>query len=228
MHSASHRSFTEEDLVLDIRVRIYKNPWGDVIPRDKLVDIIKKIALERALHIHTQFEAGNYKRNSIAIVLFDPSAAIKQPSSETMLCSIVIGPEGEQFLENAIAKGMMHRNSGQVAGYGRYVDPMMMMEGDFLYGFSTQVDSLIAGASGLTELQDACEGGHFAVSFNYMIRVAIKGWLDYYVKRKWLSNDDLPRHIYTDMAHRAANVWDSGAYWGTEIQLNVAASEPPL
>lgn len=197
--------------MLDVRVRVYQNPWEHTVPTDELVNILESVADRRAEHVEKQFERGNYTRNSLGLAILDPTSALWRPSAETLLATVAIGPEGERFIPNAIAKAVEHRDKGQLAGYGAYVDLTQTQDGDFTYGFSTQVDGTIAGASGQSELQDACEAGHAAVSFNYFIRETRKAWLASQESRpRWFCNEDLPRTLYQDMA-ALPTIFDSAA-----------------
>ena len=196
--------------MLQIRVRVFQNPWSHTVPDAKLIEFVTHTAEKRAEHVAKQFEAGAYKRESLGLAILDPSAPLWRPSSETLLATMAIGLEGEQFVPNAIAKAVEHRDKGQLAGYGAYVDLTQTQDGDFTYGFSSQVDGTIAGASGQTELQDACEAGHAAVTFNYWIRVTRKEWLDQQETRpRWFTNTDLPRELYLQMAREPTVVYDS-------------------
>jgi len=126
-----------------------------------------------------------------------------------LLAIVAIGREGERFIPNAIAKAVQHRDKGVLTGYGVYVDLTQTEDGDFTYGFSTQVDGTIGGASGLSELQDAAEAGHALVAFNYHVRSARKAWRDANPDNRWFCDQDLPRTLYTQMAEQPALIWNS-------------------
>jgi hypothetical protein len=193
----------------EIRVRVFQNPWEHTVPNDQLLEIITIVAEKRAEHVKKQFRSGHYSRDSLGLAILDPSAPNWKPSSETLLATIAIGPEGDRFIPNAVAKAVEHRDKGQLAGYGVYVDLTQTQDGDFTYGFSTQVDGTITGASGQTELQDACEAGHAAVSFNYFVRAARQAWLDRQENPpRWFCNVDQPRQLYVEMANQPAYYGD--------------------
>lgn len=195
--------------MLSTRIRVYQNPWDHTVPRDKLVSIMAGVAGRRAEHVAKQFEAGAYTRDSLGLAFLNPQAPAWQPSSETLLATIAIGSEGERFIPNAIAKAVYHRDHGEPAGFGVYVDLTQSGDGDFCYGYSSQVDGTIAGASGQTELQDACEAGHAAVSLNYFVRAARKGWLDEHPDAHWFCNIDAPGELYVAIAATYPVIGDS-------------------
>jgi hypothetical protein len=186
--------------MLDFRVRLIRNPWSHTVPGETLMAILTKVAQSRAKHVEKMHEVGEWKRDSLGLAILDPTAPISLPSSEALLATISIGPEGDRFVVNAVAKAVEHRDKGQLAGYGVYTDLTQTADGDFTYGFSTQVDNTIGGASGQSELQDACEAGHALVSFNYWIRDVRNGWREAYPGNRWFSHVDEPDETYTAMA----------------------------
>jgi hypothetical protein len=200
--------------MLEVRIRLYRNPWEHTVPNDELVSIIDRVAKSRAVEVQKHFESGEYKRNSMAIVILDPTAPIWKPSAETLLATISIGPDGNDYVVNAIAKAVEHRDKGQLAGYGAYVDLTQTEDGDFTYGYSTQVDNTIGGASGATELQDSSQAGHALVSFNFYIRQARKAWYDAdRAKPKeehsaWFCDENTPLELYTQMAAHPGVLYD--------------------
>jgi len=190
-------------------IRIYRNPWEHTVPNEALRAILENIAMKRVDHIADQYQNGHYSRSSLALVILDPTAPLWRPSSETLLAAILIGPDAERFLPNAIAKAVEHRDKGILAGYGAYVDMTQTEDGDFTYGYSTQVDDTIGGASGESEIQDACEAGYALVSFNYHIRSFRIAWRKANPDKRWFCNEDLPRTLYTEMAAQTPLIWDS-------------------
>ncbi|MBI5906518.1 hypothetical protein HY857_00495 [Candidatus Saccharibacteria bacterium] len=190
-------------------IRVHQNPWDHTVPDDQLTGLILAVADRRAEHVARQFDAGIYARDSLALAILNPAAPLWQPSSETLLATIAIGPEGERFVANAIAKAVEHRDHGLPGGYGVYVDLTQSADGDFCYGYSTQVDGTIGGASGQTELQDACEAGHALVTFNYYIREARKKWAEMREAHPhWFCNLDEPGELYSEMANRPGEIYD--------------------
>jgi hypothetical protein len=195
--------------MLQTRVRVFLNPWSHTVPDYKLVEILETVATTRANHIDKQFESGKWRKNSLGLAILNPDAPIWQPSSETLLATIAIGSEGEKYIVNAIAKAVEHRDHGKSAGYGVYVDLTQSADGDFCWGYSTQVDDTIGGASAQTELQDACEAGHALVTFNYLVREARSKWREAHPDNDWFCDLDQPKELYAEMAARKAPIYDS-------------------
>jgi len=197
--------------MLDTRARIFQNPWSHTVPNGQLFQIINMVADKRAEHIERQFDAGAYEDKSFGLVFLDPTAPQWKPSSETLLAAIEIGEGAENLIPNAIAKAVWHRDHGQLAGYGVYTDLTTSADGDFAWGYSTTVDNTIGGGSGLNELQDACEVGHALVTFNYLVRVARKAWLQDTKKKRpsWFCDQNEPGELYAEMAARPALIFNS-------------------
>lgn len=197
--------------MLDTRVRVIQNPWDHSIPDDQFFKMFEDVATSRAAHVEKMYAdgEGDWPRNSLGLAFLNPAAPLWHPTSETLLATIAIGPEGERFIVNAVAKAAYHRDHGVPAGYGVYMDLSMSIDGDFCYGYSTQVDGLIAGASAQSEIQDACEAGHAAVTLLYFLRSARASWVESRgAQPHWFCNHDEPLGIYTSMADKEP-IYDS-------------------
>lgn len=196
--------------MLDIRVRVLRNPWSHTFPDEELFEMFETVALNRMTHVEKMHERGEWSRNSLGLAFLNPAAPYWQPTPETLLATIAIGPEGERFIVNAVGKAAYHRDHDVPAGYGAYMDLSMSIDGDFCYGYSTKVDGLIAGASAQTEIQDACEAGHAAVSLLYYLRKARAEWKESRQEPpRWFCNLNEPLEIYTEMAAHTP-IYDSG------------------
>jgi hypothetical protein len=198
--------------MLEKRIRVFQNPWSHTVPSTRLVDIVAHVASVCAEHVEKHYDTGGYPRDSLGLAVLNPEAPRWQQSGDTLLFTIAIGPEGERFISNAIAKAVYHRDHGVPAGYGVYMDLTMSGDGDFCYGYSTQVDGTIGGVSAQSELQDAMEAGHAIVTFNYMVRFERKTWLDAHTENRWLCDVDEPRELYAEMASRTPDIYDSGVW----------------
>lgn len=189
-------------------VKVYYHPWGHSLD-DNLETILESIAIQCAESVAREHAAGTYARDSLGIAILDPTAPLWKPSTEVLLATIAIGPDGEQFVTNAIAKAVHHRDKQQLAGYGVHVDLTQSADGDFAYGFSTQVDGTIAGASGQSELQDAVEAGHALVEFNYAVRATRKRWLEAQDPRpRWFCDQNEPDRRFREMQAAKGYVFD--------------------
>lgn len=191
--------------MLKTRILIVQNPWSHRVPLSVLAEILTEIAEDRAEHIESSFRADDETgEHNFAFVILDPTAPQWKPSSETILAIVLIGPNAERLIPNAIAKAVWHRDHGQMAGYGAYVDTLTGADGDFAWGFSCRVDNTIGGGSGLTQEADAYEVGVALVAFNFGIRALQKNWLECQKKRpNWFCNTNQPGEQYRGMSHDA-------------------------
>jgi len=189
--------------MLESIVRLMQNPWEHTIPDEELFQIILRVAQSRAAHVELMYNdgEGDWRRGSLGLAFLNPAAPNWQPTPDTLLATVAIGPEGEDFIPNAIAKAAYHRDHGLPAGFGVYMDLSMSIDGDFCYGYSTKVDGQIVGASAQTEHQDACEAGHAAVSFLYFVRKARTEWMMKQETRPhWFCDMNEPLEMYSIMA----------------------------
>src|SRR5438876_823652 len=106
--------------MLDTRVRVMSNPWSHTIGDENLFDILEAVADSRADHVEKMYGRGEWPRNSLGLAFLNPAAPNWQPTPEVLLATIAIGPEGERFIVNAVAKAAYHRDHGVPAGYGVY------------------------------------------------------------------------------------------------------------
>lgn len=187
-----------ESQMLQTQVIINQNPWEHRVPTDVLASILLAIADERADYIETNYKVDGAP--SFAVAIADPTVSPSRDNKDAILAIILIGPDAKRLMVNAIAKMVWHREHGQMAGYGAYVDPLTSADGDFAWGYSCQVNNLIGGGSGLTQEGDLHETGHILVSFDYEVRLVLKAWFDGQESRPgWYCNSQLPGRRYTDM-----------------------------
>ncbi len=186
--------------MLPLHIRLHRNPWPETIGHHELFGILTNVARKRAEHVTKQFAVQEYKRECLGLVIMDPTAPNWLPSKQAVFCTIAIGEGGHQFVPNALAKAIFHRDHGVPGGYGVYMDPVMLANGDFCYGFSTKVDNTIAAASAQSEIQDACEAGHAAVSFNYYIRQLNQAWRESHPGHKWFLDQNEPTGDVSELA----------------------------
>jgi hypothetical protein len=188
-------------------VKLYQNPWPDTVPNLKA--ILVKIAKKRAQHIRRNFKAGKYKRDSFALAIMSPAARRSVPAEEALLAVLLIGPEGWKYECNAIAKAAEHWETGKPAGYGVFVDLTKSADGDFCWGFSSEVDGTIIGGSGVKPHQDKCEAAHCGASFNYFVEDARLAWMDEHPDWGWFTNANQPDPRYVAMAGMGCEVISS-------------------
>lgn len=196
---------------LPTRIRVHQNPWEHRIPNRQLVEILTKVADLSEQRIRL-YPGEDDQPASFAQVILDPTAPMWAPSHETLLAIIEIGPDAERLVENAIAKGMFHRDHGVMAGYGVFTNTVTSADGDFAWGFSSKVDDSIGAGSGLTQEEDALEAGLTLVHFNYEVRAALKRWFASQeaqgTRPSWFCNTNQPGKAYSELAKSQARVWD--------------------
>lgn len=191
--------------MLSVEVKLLSNPWEHSVPDTLLYDLLSQVGESRAKHVEKQHDGGNgeWPRDSLGLALMIPHAPRAWMPEDAILGTIAIGEEGERFVTNAIGKAFYHHSHGEPAGYGVYVDLAASMDGDFCYGFSAEVDGMIAAASGQKETQDACEAAHAAATFLYYIRRERGGWMEKQTERPhWFCDEDLPDSNFTHVASR--------------------------
>lgn len=145
------------------------SPYPHSVPDKQFLEIISNAVMHRAKEIEQWYDDGVATRNSFAFCLLDPTAPLWKPTDDCVLAVATIGPVGEQFLPNAIAKAFEQRDHGVDCGVLTYVQKHRSPDGDFRWGFSVNLDGTIVGGSGLTEYQDRYQCILLAAEFNYGI-----------------------------------------------------------
>ncbi len=177
--------------------RLVDNPYAHTVPYLDL--LINDLACNRAREVVEGHKRGEFKRNSLAICLMNPAKPARR-GTEAVLAMIVIGPEGRDYLPNAVAKAVTHHNTRQDCGIAAYVEPYRLVDGSFVYGHSAEVAGTIAGASGLTEAQDRFMATVLAAEFNYRVTEAHKVWREQHPDNKWFCNVDKPHEEFSAIA----------------------------
>jgi hypothetical protein len=193
--------------MLEVSVSLKRNPWDHSVPDSMLHNLLYKVGESRAKHVEKQYDNGNgeWPRGSLGLALMVPRAPRSLPAADALLATIAIGPECERFVINAAAKAGYHHEHGVPGGYGVYMDLAASADGDFCYGFSAEVDGMIAGASAQNEIQDACEAAHAAATFLYFIRRQRGAWMGGQEERPhWFCNIDQPGETYQAMVAQPA------------------------
>jgi len=191
--------------MLETQVSLKRNPWDHSVPHETLFNIVSKVGESRAKHVEKLHERGEWPRDSLGIALMVPFAPRSLPAADALLATIAIGPDGERYVMNAVAKAAYHHDRGEPAGWGVYMDLAASADGDFCYGFSSMVDGMIVGASGQKEMQDACEAAHAAATFLYLLRREREVWMEGREERpRWFCNIDQPGETYQAMVAQPA------------------------
>jgi hypothetical protein len=185
-------------MALAVSIKLFADPYSHTFPHERLAAAVMSIAAELAEMIERRHATGEFPRNSFGMVVLDPTAPNWKPSSECILATVAIGPEGEDFLVNGLAKAMEHRDHGTNCGTLVYVQPQRLTDGDFCYGFSVNLEGTIVGGSAQTEAQDAMLCTIFAAELNYRIAAAKKAWRTENPGNRWFCNVNEPSARYTD------------------------------
>ncbi len=172
----------------------------------RLVEILKRVGETRAAHVSRQFGENKWKRDCLAIAIMNPAAPLWLPSPKALLATLAFGEGGEEFLPYAVFKAVDHRDRGEAAGFGFYMDMVTSPDGAAIYAGSTCVDRTIGAASAQFEIQDACEAGHGLVTFNYLIRAERKGWHESHPDHKWSCEANQPGPYYAAILERTT-IW---------------------
>lgn len=191
-------------MTLSVSVQLFADPWSHLFPLEELGSAIKSIAEATAAEIEARHATGEFNKTSFGIVLLDPTAPLWKPSQDCVLAIIAIGEEGAKYTLNGLAKALEHRDHGFDCGIGVYVRPESLTDGDFKWGYSYQDGSMIAGGSGLSEIQDRLIVGKFVVELNYRIASAKKAWVAANTDNGWYCNQNIPSVRYTDTLERLA------------------------
>lgn len=185
---------------LDGQVRVLRNPYSHMIPNEEFFNLVGEAVAARANDIAERYQADEYPRNSMGFVILDRTAPLQKPSDECVLVVAAVGPEGADFVPNAMAKAIEHRDKGVDCGVLVYTQKGRLAEGDFRYGFSVCIDGTYAGGSAQSELQDRYQVTVLVADLNYRVDSAIKTWEGKTGLGSlgcWYCNENLPGERYT-------------------------------
>lgn len=174
------------------------HPYFQLFPDDTFQELLSDVVRQRGLDIQTRCASGEYSRDSMGFVILDPTASISTPSLQAILAIASVGPTGKDFLVNALAKVVEHRDRGVECGVQVYTRPHMLADGDFRYGYSVLLDGTYVGGSGLTEYEDRYQCTLLAADFNLRVAKARKSWEEIQGKGRWYCNQDEPGNQYTE------------------------------
>jgi hypothetical protein len=184
--------------MLTVAIHQVGDPWEHSFPQADLRYALTDMGAGMAQRIEDGYAAGIYNKTSFGLVLLDPTAPIQVPSSEAILATIAIGPEGSKYLVNALAKVVEHRDHGVECGILVYTAPHVLTDGDFCWGYSVELNGTYVGASGLTQLQDRYFATDLANGFNLDVDEAYQTWRSGHPENGWRCNVNQPSRRYTD------------------------------
>ena len=193
------------------------NPYSHTVGEVEFREILEEAFVARAQHIEQWYDEGIATRNSFAFCLLDPTASASASSDDSILATAVIGPEGQRFLPNAIAKVLKLRdNDGLPLGALLMSQSHRLADGDFRWDGAVCVDGTYVGGSGLAVPQDRYQNGRLALSFNYRIQTAKAVWDNEHPMTgepswSWFCNENKPGERY-DLEevlarHAASHEW---------------------
>jgi hypothetical protein len=186
---------------LPLDIRLISNPYVTSIPDAELLELIHAVGRARAEDIERGSSSGEYPRESMGFVVLDPTAPSWKPSEEAVLALIVIGAEGMDFLPNAAAKAIEHRDHAADCGVLVYAQNHRLADGDFRFGFSVCIEGTYVGGSGLSEIQDRYQATLLAADINYRIIAARHRWAERHTEGYWFGDPYEP-------AARYIRIWD--------------------
>ncbi len=179
--------------------RVLSNPYPHIFPSDTFDRLIHTIGEGIQGIVESRHMSGEFKRPSLGMCLINPAKPARR-GTEGVLALITIGPEGPDYLANAVAKAVTHHNTGQDCGIAAYVEPYRLPDGSFCYGHSAEVAGTIAGASALSEAQDRLMATILAAEFNYTVTAAHEEFKKQHPEFKWFCNQNEPLKEFSDIA----------------------------
>lgn len=188
-------SASEDELL----IRSFDNPYPHVMGGGQFEAMLIELGHNLKILINEGYEVGKFKRPSLGLCLMNPAKPARR-GTEAVLALFAVGPEGKDYLVNAVAKAVTHHNTGQDCGIAAYVEPYRLPDGSFVYGHSTDVAGTIAGASGLSEAQDRYVATLVAAEFNLYITEAHIKWREQNPDAKWYCNLNTPLEEFSAIA----------------------------
>jgi hypothetical protein len=189
-------------MTLGFEIRLVNNPWPETVP--DFSEILTHAAEDRARGIAERVANGDYRRDSMAFVVLDPTAPISRATEDAVLAMVCVGEDGPRFAANAMAKAAEHRDHGLECGSLALAQKHRLADGDFRNGFSVEVGGTIVGASGQNSLQDQYEATLLAARLNYEIGRARLAWEEAQGRGGWFSNAGQAGKRYCDVWTRPA------------------------
>lgn len=179
--------------------RVLSYPYPHIFEGDTFDLLIHAIGGKLQSMVEIRHTDGEFKRPSLGMCLMNPAKPARR-GTEAVLALIAIGPEGPDYLVNAVAKAVTHHNTGQDCGIAAYVEPYRLPDGSFCYGHSAEVAGTIAGASALSEAQDRLMATILAAEFNYTVTAAHEEFKKQHPDFKWFCNQNQPLEEFSAIA----------------------------
>jgi hypothetical protein len=201
----------------DVSVRLFQNPWKQMLPNEVLITVLTTAATEASERLAQMIDVGEVSpmRDSFGCVILDPThQRWQQTPVQRTLAAVLIGPDAERFLPNALAKADAHDRHG-LPNSGFFGNALFCLgDGDFTYGHSAEYDVVnprdgllvegvaIAGGSGLSEDQDHELALMILSEAMGTVHDYISTWRDQQRaigRGRWFNESDVPPKSYTDI-----------------------------
>lgn len=179
-------------MVLEQQVYVLRQPYQDTIPEAAFQALLEDAARARAGDIEARHAAGEFERDRMSFVILDPTAPGSASADDIVLAVITIGPEGDFFAPNAMAKAFCLRHTGLDGATAVATQNHRLPDGSFRFGGTVDLAGTIVGGSGQTELQDRYQSTLLAADFNYAVALARKRWEEAKGPGRWYLDEQAP------------------------------------
>ncbi|MFZ1812796.1 MAG: hypothetical protein WAU02_04785 [Candidatus Saccharimonadales bacterium] len=205
------------------QVRLYHNPWSETVPDDVLLGLLLSAAVEADKVLIDMIARGEVEAGceSYAYVILDPTKPRDQITPvDRVMAAVLLGPDAERYLPNALAKADAHDRHGIPNGLLVKGANWALGNGDFAWGNSVcgvvvDPDGLggndviydvgVAAGSGLSVEQDAEFAYRISDHFLGRVHDARELWLEKHRRngsRRWFNTADEPPAHYMAILYR--------------------------
>ncbi len=162
---------------LPVTIRaLEENPYSHALSDSEYRRLLEDVFVARAEHIEQWYENDQATRNSFALCLLSPTAPVWVPGWRSILAVATIGPDGKEFLPNAIGKVCLLKDHQLPLGALLVSQTHRLGHNEFRWDGAACVDGTYVGGSGLAVPQDRYQSIRTAASFNFRVQSAIAAW----------------------------------------------------
>lgn len=173
-------------MMLDVSVRLYRNPWSASVDRGAVLGFLMTAATNGAMSLERMIGEGEIpdENNSFGAVFLDPTRPSGADPRDLLMAAILIGENGGKFLPNALAKACAHSRLGMCNGVAVREANYCLADGDFAWGDSAELTDdeghilAIGGGSGLSVAEDRELTLFMMRSFFPSVHNARAAWVD--------------------------------------------------
>lgn len=188
---------------LENQVYVLSNPYQDTIPDEGFQVLLDSAIQARADDIEARHGSGEYERNRMSFIILDPTAPEGARADDIVLAIGVIGPEGDFFAPNAMAKAFCLRDTGLDGAAVVATQNHRLADGSFRHGGAVEIAGTIVGGSGQTPLQDRYQSTLLAAQFNYSIAHARERWEAANGPGRWYATEQAPSPRFGKIVEKA-------------------------